>query len=458
MSEHELEKLLGGFAADTLTPDERRVLYRAALDDQQLFDALADEQALKELLADPAVRRRLLQSLTEAHKPQTIRSMFRLDRLRRPAGLALAGGLAAAALAVVLGTKIYQESLRHSASVATDEPSPATPSPVSEPAEPRREADSPDIERAPSAQRNAPGGPPGKREHPAVTTPQEPPRPAAAQDRRQRDALPPASSKTADEGSSPADRRPSSQEQPARRAPPSPAPPQPGSPPAASAATSQSARALYYAGLPPFHEERPEALRETARDETGDRRSADAPAKEMKRPESPVGLLGKLSAAPQRPQTPLGIRYSLLMAGPGGIDMEVDPSTPVGKDDAPRLTVQTNQDGYLSLYAVETMAGTPTLLFPSEGDGRMSAGKTVIVPLTPLFERRAGVEPTGLLVVFSRGPRHRQAAPLNPPPAMLLMEQVAPGQPDTPAEHALYVVATAPGPALSFNVPLSLRP
>ena len=65
MSEHDLEKLLGGFAADTLTPEERQKLFTAALQDQQLFNALADEQALKELLADPAVRRKLLHALNQ---------------------------------------------------------------------------------------------------------------------------------------------------------------------------------------------------------------------------------------------------------------------------------------------------------------------------------------------------------------------------------------------------------
>ena len=65
MSEHDLEKLLGGFAADTLTSEEKQALYTAALRDQQLFNALADEQALKELLSDPDVCRRLLTSLEQ---------------------------------------------------------------------------------------------------------------------------------------------------------------------------------------------------------------------------------------------------------------------------------------------------------------------------------------------------------------------------------------------------------
>jgi len=47
----DLEKLLGGYATSTLTEQERKALFEAALDDQQLFNALADEEALKELLA-----------------------------------------------------------------------------------------------------------------------------------------------------------------------------------------------------------------------------------------------------------------------------------------------------------------------------------------------------------------------------------------------------------------------
>ena len=69
MSEHDLEQLLGGFATNTLTVEERSRLYKTAMQDQQLFNALADEQALKELLSDPAVRRRLLQALTQPDAP-----------------------------------------------------------------------------------------------------------------------------------------------------------------------------------------------------------------------------------------------------------------------------------------------------------------------------------------------------------------------------------------------------
>jgi hypothetical protein len=132
MAEHDLEKLLGGFAADMLTPEEKQTLYTAALQDQQLFNALADEQSLKELLADPDVRHRLLALLEQKSTSGAAGSLSWLDWFRRPAGLALAGGLSAAALAVVLGVRIYQDSLRQAPqSIATEEVKPATPQAVS---------------------------------------------------------------------------------------------------------------------------------------------------------------------------------------------------------------------------------------------------------------------------------------------------------------------------------------
>ncbi len=133
MAEHDLEKLLGGFAADTLTPEEKQRLYSAALQDQNLFNSLADEQALKEMLADPVVRRRLLHSLREAGARTGGGRASWLDWFRRPAGLAWAGGLAGAALAVVLGTNIYQESLREVGHPVADEESPPNTPPAPAP-------------------------------------------------------------------------------------------------------------------------------------------------------------------------------------------------------------------------------------------------------------------------------------------------------------------------------------
>lgn len=64
----EVEKLLGGWAAGTLTDEERRALMDAALEDQALFDQLAAEQPLKEALEDPAIRERIHSAATERRR------------------------------------------------------------------------------------------------------------------------------------------------------------------------------------------------------------------------------------------------------------------------------------------------------------------------------------------------------------------------------------------------------
>jgi len=78
------EQLLGGYATGTLTEAEKTLLYKAALEDQELFDALANEEALRELLADPRVRQKLLAVVQE---PRVV------PFWRRPAVLGLAASL-----------------------------------------------------------------------------------------------------------------------------------------------------------------------------------------------------------------------------------------------------------------------------------------------------------------------------------------------------------------------------
>ena len=63
MSREDIRKLLGGYATGTLTESERRALFEAALDDQELFNALQQEQALKSFLDDPEARVQLRQAL-----------------------------------------------------------------------------------------------------------------------------------------------------------------------------------------------------------------------------------------------------------------------------------------------------------------------------------------------------------------------------------------------------------
>ncbi len=108
MRPDEIERLLGGYATGTLTVQEREALFRAALDDQKLFNALAGEHAFKELLDDPRARAELLRALGE-RKPGLIEWIC--GWAGRPVAWAAAGGLAAAVLAGFLVIRIWQPML-----------------------------------------------------------------------------------------------------------------------------------------------------------------------------------------------------------------------------------------------------------------------------------------------------------------------------------------------------------
>jgi hypothetical protein len=73
MTQDEIRKLLGGYATNELSADERRILFEAALEDQELFNALENEDALRELLADPVsrdqVRRALAVPMASKRRP-----------------------------------------------------------------------------------------------------------------------------------------------------------------------------------------------------------------------------------------------------------------------------------------------------------------------------------------------------------------------------------------------------
>lgn len=442
MSEHDLETLLGGFAADQLTAEEKQRLYSAALQDQELFNALADEQALKELLADPAVRRRLLNALSRPSGAGG--SLSWLDWFRRPAGLAYAGGLAAAALAVVLGIRIYQDSLKQAGpSVATEETAPASPPtpmpPASQPTPPSPAESQPQRKESVAPARNlqkkdASAGKPAEPERPAPLNPQ-----AAAGSEAVRDSLP------------------QGRESESKAPEPIAAAPLAGA--VASSTQGPSARALFYQTIQPSAE--PERQTEAMQEAP--------PSVGSSREGTPQGLMrmDRKRATARRPdekrQTvghPLGLRYSLIMKGPGGIDMEVDPTTPVGKDDDPRLAVQTNEDGYLSVHYARSTSGTLTLLFPLSGDGRIAGRRPIAIALEPAIDVQTA-EQIQLQVIFSRAPRDvtGQKLPDTHAPRVLI-ERVDPSQPGAPAEQAVYVVnpEAASNAVLSVEIPLMLRP
>ena len=482
MSEHKLEKLLGGFAADTLTPEEQQRLYAAALQDQQLFDVLADEQALKELLADPIVRRRLLDALNRPSHAGGNDSASWLGWFRRPANLALAGGLAAATFAVVLGTRIYQDSLKQAALHQADEAAtqvappigaPDTPPPPSSVAEPPPQVQMTEAPPKAVAKKEASSGRLTKQPEGPLLRSQEQ---SASdlltneEDRRepnrtgQEAAVPVAKlGKSKEAVHSPADQTPAARSpQPA----PEPATVPLRTPTAGILAPGSSARALFYGMAPAVAEaEQPRMpLISGVEQHAATGRMADVPSKEMNEAkwdkENSI-----LSGTPERsrpPATqPLGLRYSLKMAGPGNIDIEVDPATPVGADDTPHLLVQTTESGYLSIVYRSPPADQPTTLFPLSGDGLVRGRSPIAIALAPLFKHQPVGGQVQLFLVFSRLPHDPSGRKLSALRSeQLLTEQVDPTQAGSPAEHAVYVVNPdlATTASLSFEVPLSLRP
>ncbi len=427
MSEHDLEKLLGAFAADTLTPDERRALFTAALQDQQLFNSLADEQALKELLADPDVRRRLLQSL-EQRESRSGGGLSWLDWLRKPSGMALAGGLAAAAVAVVLGTKIYQDSFDEAVrSVATEEAKPASPA-VDAPTPPllsrpeteaksgeqaRRAGDAKDTSRDKPAKRKTPTSEQRRRN----LRNQEEPGPVRKEDET-------------------------------RHAP---------APLAGAAPPSTGARALFYSGAPTSSDVR--ALsKDTLTAQTEQEPRITEPISKSER-FSQMPEVGK-AAAPATAK-PLGIRYSFVVRGGEGQDREVDAATALRSGGQARLTVETNQDAYLQIATV-TGTSAPQLLFPHDAAGHPSikavAGTSYDLPLPIPTEG----EPASVIVRVSREPAGSiptgEPARKDRPATVVLEESASPGGPAGLSERAVYVVDTKPSAdELIVRIPITHR-
>ncbi len=89
--------LLGGYASGSLTPEEQKLLFEAALRDGPLFEELMKEQALKEALEQPGVRRELIDALQPA--PGLLARMRKW--MGSPVAWSAAGAMAAT-VAVVL--------------------------------------------------------------------------------------------------------------------------------------------------------------------------------------------------------------------------------------------------------------------------------------------------------------------------------------------------------------------
>ncbi len=327
MPEHELEKLLGGFAADTLTAEERQQLYAAALRDQEIFNALADEQGFKDLLADPVVRRKLLEALAPHRDADRWRSW--LDRFASPAGLAWAGGVAAGVIAVVLGLRVYEASLRQAADTAAVEEersmaqstAPSAAPPLQAPLEEQKHKEP---KAAPRADVTGKIMPPSStlksREQSATSRPRQEPEPSKQQTAPQQQE----SKKEAPAAD--AEVRILAQ--------------------AETVATAASARTLFYAQA--SHPKIAAATQEVESVQKTDR-------------------LALAKKAPERgtPATPLALRYSLISA-----ERQLPPAA-AGGPKSVTFMVQSNQEGYVQIWK-RTGDSLPELVLPEKETGRIS--------------------------------------------------------------------------------------
>ncbi len=468
MAEHDLEKLLGGFAADTLTPEERQQLFAAAMQDQQLFNALADEQALKELLTDPSVRRRLLQALNHTTPVAVAESASWLDWFRRPANLALAGGLATALFAVVLGTKVYQDSLKQTAqSAATEEARPAaqsTPTPAATPpAEPQpiepktKTADAPAPIAAKKEQLTDKLAPreqvaPSQRQNDRVTDIASPN--ASQQTHQEEDRklaeVPLASSDHKKDALASVDRQPTGDSPVADPEPNILRAPGGASLREASASTV-SARALFYGdavradatGIPSTNERAMKPLGESAP-------QTNAFTRKLER----LSPLSK-AADPVAPVKPLGLRYSLVTQNAEGQEQEISATTAANHSTPVQLTLEANQDGYVQVWQQVGSADTH-LLLPQKDSGHISmkiqAGQRqrLILP----------ADSGAVIVRLSRvpfGPISRQeAALLNRFLPNQLQESGIFPSPAGSQEQATYVVSQDLSPTAQIAVDIQL--
>jgi hypothetical protein len=435
MSEHELEKLLGGFAADTLTAEEKQTLYTAALQDQQLFNALADEQALKELLSDQDVRRRLLTSLQQESASGAGGSLSWLDWFRRPAGLAFAGGLATAALALVLGIRIYQDSLRPAAqSVVTEDAKPASPPapmpPASQPATPQA------VEPQVKAKENVP---------PAIELPKKD---TSIDKLAKRE-------RSVEEVTSPADQKLATSSAPPATAPePKQIQTSAGEGVAATVTPALSARALFFGGEPGRAD-----TRLMAKEQEQAMKPLAESVPQENRPERPLQGLSQLgkAAGTTTQLRPLGLRYSFVVRGTDGQEREVDAATASKSIQSIFLTVEANQDAYLQIW--ETVgSSTPQLLWPEKETARTSpkitAGQRLHIPLP--MERR----PVTFTARLSRVPprpttRHEAVMSDRLSPNQFQESITASNQPGS-QEHATYVVNQDPTTTAQVAVDMTL--
>jgi hypothetical protein len=355
MKPGEIRKLLGGYATGTLTGAEREALMRAALEDQDLFNALAEEERLREMLDDPAWRRELAASLREPGRPPLASRLAAWWMRSWP--LAAAGAVAALVLAAVIVRQMAPPATDYLAQAPPLESASGTAPAAAVPAEERDEAK---------------GGEPARRE----TTPS----PAAP---------------------------PSGMGQKAEV--PAEAPPAVGNEaePRAGAAAGTPAR--------PRVDFAAEAQRQPAEGEAGvavEEKTADRPGRAAPAPPAVAAMregLAKSSLAARSRGSGV-LAWQLERRGPGGVFQPADPSLPLELSDAVRFRVTAPAAGEVALFEIRE-SGSRERLAGVEAPGGvcyLPAEGVVPAPKRPGVRRLiilfAGREPAAARLAIAEEP------------------------------------------------------
>lgn len=488
MAEPDIENLLGGYATGTLTDEERRRLFEAALHDQALFDALTREEALKEVLDDPTHRRRLLAALGARRRASRRPVGALLEWLRRPANLALAGTLATAVIAAWVFVVLEQE--RPVRPPAADGPAKVEQFARQRRAEPQMEfSTAKDVQEPPATGR--------KPEAEVAPARKKPARPAPAVERRQ--ARGPARS-AARAGAEPASEPPATSKasqpkgvdkRPTRSASSAAAPPaKVRNGPVWLTSIRRPvergpARQLYYARRTPVPRFEPRKPIESRAEEVERAPEASQPeaAQERFGFESTAGLEARGSPEP------LGLRYSVLKQDENGDFAETNPDGPFKAVDAMRVTVEVNETGYLYVFRLSPR-GEWLWVSPSGPLGKeeresgvgVLSGKRYVIPGTGVLPLYAQPSANKMILIYSRQPRQElrvfhpaavgrreeddrssadletllSRAGIEASARPLLVEQIRPDQPGGSQERAVYIVSPEAGRDAAIAIELTL--
>ena len=485
MEPRDLEKLLGGYATNTLTTEERQALFDAALHDQTLFNTLADEQALKEVLDHPQHRQQLLRSLQQS-QPQTGASWLSqvFAWTQQSSNLAIAGSVVVALLAFTFVVRLIDDvgpvpsSLESNRGVKPPAPvskpmpfQPTEPAPAVTPAVPPNEQ-SPapsDSKRSSSTRLEAssqaplPPSPPlmAKRKRRTVT------------DRATEEAQEEADSELADIPMSAL----SEMDGPTVKERLSP-----------KNGWQVSARELFYQTTPKigtkhqsiqgrrqaFNRMRPETQASPNRVPANEFKTIDQFTDTSTQPGNQETLSARLKASkpeirkfqpsdttkeePPMDVLPLGLRYSVLQQQPDGTFLEVDISTPLASTEMVQLTVETNQPGYL--YVLRSVDQKWRVLFPLSSEGRHPEESSALVkgrtrytmPETSGLHIKENQTPSYWALLFSRGPQpnvhemgpslppHKSSSQTDQNTNNVFIEKVHERLQTGAIEHAVYII------------------